>query len=107
MPVQNHDRDQQIQSHALTEPGRSIRVIPREQREKDVARVSAAVLQGENDPRQIEAGLHRTFGRYNKAAFAEREVITQLLQANLGLARAVRKLSDELAELRSSMAGRS
>jgi hypothetical protein len=95
MAVENHDQDRDRTDVRRPVP----RVIPREQRQKDVADITRDVLKDEVDLSHIEAGLHRTLGRFNKAAFAEREVNISLLKANILLSRALAKLTNELARL--------
>jgi hypothetical protein len=90
MAIENHDNDQQS-----PQPRRAIRTI----REKEVAEVTRVMLQDEVDLPDIQASLHRTIRRYGNTAHVEREVITALLESNYLLAKALRIVSQDLAQV--------
>lgn len=51
-------------------------------RKKEIADVARNMLKGSDvDLSEIQAALHRTRKRYDKSAYIEREVVTQLTQA--------------------------
>lgn len=67
-----------------------IRVI----RRKDVSDVMRSVVQDKTDLPEVEASLNRLFNRANKSEHLYREVLSEVLGANMALARMVKRLAD-------------
>lgn len=95
MAVQDHDSDRPVTEY---------RVIPRQQREKQVADIVADVLKGSDaELPDLEAALHKTLKHRQKAEYADRQSFDHLIISNILMSKAVAKLANELKRLQAEV----